>query len=54
VGCEGFNFSDLCSVVDPLEFLNFSDIPFSAIQEMGKRGLSEVEILNFYGWRVLE
>lgn len=52
--CEGFNFSGQCSVIDPIEFLNFSNIPFSSIKAMGERGLSEIEILKFYGWRVIE
>jgi len=52
VSGHGFNFTQQVSVIDPIEFLNFIDIP---IEEMGKsRGLSEVEILKFYGWEVIE
>lgn len=54
IDCNGFNFSELCSVIDPIEFLNFSDIPYENIKIMGERGLSEIDILKFYGWEVLQ
>ena len=48
-----FLFSPYLCILDVEEFLSFIDIPYSSIEELRQKGLSNKDILESFGWSVL-